>query len=648
MEANNSRTDQGNAKYTAEQPYINPRKHSNKINSHPVAGGRLDLRARKPPRKLPRPQQQQQQPSKQNSTTQTKTNHNATQNDHHLTISLRQLCTDRQLIEESTGMRKRRRVLNDLEQMLVQWSHSLYPPHYTLPADTTTPTPPALLSFGSYRLGVHTPDADVDCLVLAPPHVTRDNFFSSWVDILKADGRVSELHPVASAYTPVIKFQMDGVKIDLIFARVGNSQWLRDHSFKKSGRRAGDDVGGDDDRGSVNDVVGDSTATINKGYDGEELQEIMDMELDDTVLVGLDETSVRSVNGVRVAQFLISTAGTSAERLQNFRLTLRAVKEWARVHGLYSNVLGFLGGVNWAILVCWVFKRNLNAPASKLLHLFFRTFANWKWPSPVRLSNQQRPPDGVNHLSTWNPRENFRDAKHLMPIITPCYPSMNSSYNVGEPQLRRIRDEFWYASKLMDKVYSGKEKWNALFESNGFFDQHQNYLQVKIKGSNEGLFLPWFGFCESRLRILIAGLESPATGVQAYPYAKFFHTREDGDYVASFFIALRFSNDARQVKFEPLVSEYLHTVNSWNDRVSGMDLTMNLVQQNRLPSFVFSASMPNVEANKNDVYNTNDATLNQRDADIMTNKANLGCRARSDVQSSSTDFASPLKKAKLT
>jgi len=56
---------------------------------------------------------------------------------------------------------------------------------------------------------------------------------------------------------------------------------------------------------------------------------------------------------------------------------------------------------------------------------------------------------------------------------------MNSSYNVGEPQLRRIRDEFWYASKLMDKVYSGKEKWNALFESNGFFDQHQNYLQVR-------------------------------------------------------------------------------------------------------------------------------------------------------------------------
>ncbi len=260
-----------------------------------------------------------------------------------------------------------------------------------------------------------------------------------------------------------------------------------------------------------------------------------------------------------------------------------------------------------------------------------------------------------------------------MPIITPCYPSMNSSYNVGEPQLRRIRDEFWHASKLIDKVYNGKEKWDAMFESNGFFDQHQNYLQVrnitlfsiyctpvletlslylhiqvKITGASEGLFLPWFGFCESRLRILIAGLESPTTGVQAYPYAKFFHTREDENYVASFFIALRFSNNARQVKFEPLVSEYLHTVNSWSDRVSGMDLTMNLVPQNRLPSFVFSAPVSNVEANKNDVCDADAATLNERDNDVA-NRANLGCRAlKSDEKSSSTDFASPLKKAKLT
>lgn len=42
----------------------------------------------------------------------------------------------------------------------------------------------------------------------------------------------------------------------------------------------------------------------------------------------------------------------------------------------------------------------------------------------------------------WNPRANPRDRAHLMPLITPAYPSMNSAYNVGLPQLRRLKEEF--------------------------------------------------------------------------------------------------------------------------------------------------------------------------------------------------------------
>ena len=81
----------------------------------------------------------------------------------------------------------------------------------------------------------------------------------------------------------------------------------------------------------------------------DELDEIADkiaeVVVSDQMLIGLDETSVRCVNGVRVSQYLLAIVGTNPTRLENFRLTLRIVKEWARVHGLYSNVLGFLGGV---------------------------------------------------------------------------------------------------------------------------------------------------------------------------------------------------------------------------------------------------------------------------------------------------------------
>lgn len=91
---------------------------------------------------------------------------------------------------------------SDLDAMLFAWSESLLPGSSSYAENIVSPNPdktdaPSLLSFGSYRLGVHTPDADVDCLVLAPPHVTRDDFFGSWVDILKGEERVTELHPVA-------------------------------------------------------------------------------------------------------------------------------------------------------------------------------------------------------------------------------------------------------------------------------------------------------------------------------------------------------------------------------------------------------------------------------------------------------------------
>lgn len=428
----------------------------------------------------------------------------------------------------------------------------------------------ALCTFGSYRLGVHRSDADIDVLALSPSYCSREEFFSSLVSLLKVNPLVSELHPVPSAYTPVIKFCMENVQIDMLFAHLAEGTNL--------------------------------APRVEQDVQSKTLVEWDEFRIEDVHLIGLDEASVRSLNGVRVAQVLLQ----HVPNFDNFRVTLRAVKEWATENGLYSNKLGFLGGVNWAILVAWVCTHHPNSLPSTLLFHFFKTYAKWRWPKPIRLFPVSKvAPPGVTPLSSWDPKSNPRDGSHLMPILTPAYPAMNSSYNVGRPQLRRLVQELRKGEILVAAISRGEKEWSHIFKENAFFRQHAHYLQVNIIANNEKDFRTWFGLCEARLRVLIVSLESTKDGMEAWPYAKFFHRKLDKNdsdagikesnksdekitHVSSIFIALRFAYGIENVDLQSCTSHFLYQVNSWDQRKFGMDLTIEHKLQQHLPDFVFA------------------------------------------------------------
>lgn len=69
-------------------------------------------------------------------------------------------------------------------------------------------------------------------------------------------------------------------------------------------------------------------------------------------------------------------------------------------HGIYSNVLGYLGGVSWAILVARTCQLYPNAVAATIVQRFFLIFSKWKWPGPVFLKS---PTDAKLGFPIWDP-----------------------------------------------------------------------------------------------------------------------------------------------------------------------------------------------------------------------------------------------------
>ncbi|KAI8929941.1 Poly(A) polymerase central domain-containing protein [Entophlyctis helioformis] len=351
-----------------------------------------------------------------------------------------------------------------------------------------------IFTFGSYRLGVHAKGSDIDTLCVAPKHVKREDFLEHMYEALKAMPEVTEITAVADAYVPVIKLEFSGIAIDLVFARLALP------------------------------AVPD------------------DLDLsEDSLLKNLDERCVRSLNGSRVTDDILRLV----PNVETFRTTLRCIKLWAKQRAIYSNVMGFFGGVAWAILVARICQLYPNAAAGEVVCKFFQIVFRWEWPLPVLLRPIEEGPLAVR---VWNPKIYPSDKLHRMPIITPAYPSMCSTHNVTASTQSVTTQECERAALITNKIMIGLEKWPALFQKHDFFTRYKHYLQVIASSDSNETHLKWSGLVESRLRQLIMKLELVQNLASAHPYIKGFEARytyrtpEEKDDIAHGKIPARFSS----------------------------------------------------------------------------------------------------------
>ncbi|KAI0080876.1 polymerase [Panus rudis PR-1116 ss-1] len=324
-----------------------------------------------------------------------------------------------------------------------------------------------IFTFGSYRLGVHGPGTDIDTLCVVPKHVSREDFFDVFEDMLRETDGVTEVSGVPEAYVPIIKLKIQGIPIDLLMARLELSSIPDDLSLQ-----------------------------------------------DDQLLRNLDERCVRSLNGSRVVDEILRLV----PNVNVFRDSLRTIKLWAQRKAIYSNVNGFLGGVAWAMLVARICQLYPNAVAGAIVSRFFIIYYQWSWPQPVLLKQIE---EGPLPVRVWNPKLYPADRSHRMPIITPAYPSMCATHNVTDSTFHIMREEFKKGSEIVEKVVVGSADWSELFTKHDFFHRYRYYLQVIASTGDPDLQLKWSGTVESRIRQLVMKLEYTEVE-RAHPFIKGF------------------------------------------------------------------------------------------------------------------------------
>uniref|UniRef100_A0A0E0I5Y3 polynucleotide adenylyltransferase n=1 Tax=Oryza nivara TaxID=4536 RepID=A0A0E0I5Y3_ORYNI len=219
------------------------------------------------------------------------------QMDSRRTTSLLQFLKDEGGIPSPEADKKREQVIRKLNKIVMDWAKVVAYEQRVPPRRATA----TVLTYGSYTLGAHGPESDIDALCVGPCIATLQyHFFIVLRQILEDRPEVSELQTVESAKVPLMRFRFSGISVDFTYAQLPAIITSNPHLLQK-----------------------------------------------------LDSRSWRSLSGVRVNEQIVQLVPNA----QKFQILLRCIKLWAKRRGIHCHLLGFFAGIHLAILAAYVCQR---------------------------------------------------------------------------------------------------------------------------------------------------------------------------------------------------------------------------------------------------------------------------------------------------
>ncbi|KAK9288517.1 hypothetical protein L1049_016976 [Liquidambar formosana] len=366
--------------------------------------------------------------------------------DEERSLSLLQFMADEGLVPSPEEEIKRKNAIKKLKQIVLEWIKKVAWQRW-LPKEEIAATCATILTYGSYGLGVHGSESDIDALCVGPYFASMaEDFFVVLRNMLKSRPEVSEIHCVKDAKVPLMRFKFDGISIDLPYAQL-------------------------------------KVLSVPENVD----------ILNPFFLRDIDETSWKSLSGVRANKRILQLV----PNLENFQSMLRCIKLWAKRRGVYGNLLGFFGGVHLAILAAFVCQRHPNASLNVLISSFFMTFAFWPWPKPVMLQDGMFPMAG-----------DTMETRSLMPIRLPYSPYEYCHSNITRSTFYKIRAEFLRGHSMTKDILRSDFDWSSIFEPFPYSKKYSRFVKIYLSASNQDELGDWVGWVKSRFRCLLVKVSS--------------------------------------------------------------------------------------------------------------------------------------------